>query len=148
MPCDLVFTTRVRVTDEARLREALCERALPLLAQAPLPLNLAYALLVPSAPPCERGYTLLASGAIAVSDRPGEYDLTVVVRVSQRRRFVEEARHGYHAHWGDADWWPGTLAEAAYEILLASNANPSPSELGVALVGTQFGDSPAVTPAT
>jgi hypothetical protein len=36
--------------------------------------------------------------------------------------------------WGDEEWVPEDLAEALFEMLLAPNPNPSPSNLGFTVV--------------
>ncbi|MCW3783903.1 hypothetical protein [Defluviimonas salinarum] len=54
----------------------------------------------------------------------------VGVEVTDEARLTRAARDAYENNWGDRDWHPGSAEEALYEILAASNANPSPDAIG------------------
>lgn len=59
--------------------------------------------------------------------------MKVCAKVLDRGELVKAARGCYASCWGDETWLPRSPSEALYELLLASNANPSPDEMGFAI---------------
>jgi hypothetical protein len=61
--------------------------------------------------------------------------LSIACRVSAPENVIAEAVKVYQACWGDKVWRPAGQQEALYEILVASSANPSPSDVGFEICG-------------
>jgi len=66
-------------------------------------------------------------------------DLHVEGTIHGEEPFIREARDAYSDCWGDNDWVPRSIHEAAFEALLGSNANPSPSDCGYEIQDYSFG---------
>jgi hypothetical protein len=65
---------------------------------------------------------------------PDLYQVYVKTRVFDEDAFWAAAQDVYFETWGQEDWEPDNLEEALYELVLASNSNPSPSNLGFEIV--------------
>lgn len=87
----------------------------------------------PKDAPVDIGYELLQGTEVRALDEPGEYRLTIVARVFDENKVIDTARQAYFLAWGDIFWMPDCIDEALFELLLASNPNPSPCELGFSI---------------
>lgn len=88
----------------------------------------------PARSPAEVGYELNAGTCVTALPEPGIYQLLVDVTVRDVVGVMSEAEEVYREHWGDDEWTPDDLIEALAEILLGSNPNPSPGDLGFTIV--------------
>ena len=61
---------------------------------------------------------------------------------------VESAKRYYRDAWGDDDWEPAGLGEVALEVLVNSNQNPSPDELGIQISNYSVAEKLCGGPAT
>lgn len=55
---------------------------------------------------------------------------TVSARITNAKCLTKEARQQYEDCWGDREWLPSGKEELLAEYALASNANPSPADMG------------------
>lgn len=60
--------------------------------------------------------------------------IEVTAHISDPERLTRAARSAYLDCWGDDEWLPSGPCEAIFELALASNANPSPDEMGFEFV--------------
>lgn len=91
----------------------------------------------PGAAPVDSGYELVEGTEVARRVEPTLYQVCVKARVFDKDAFVAAAQDAYYESWGQEDWEPDNLEEALYELVLASNPNPSPSDLGFEIVEWQ-----------
>jgi hypothetical protein len=88
----------------------------------------------PAEAPADVGYVLDAGTEVTPLAEAGTYQLTVNATVRNEAGVVTAAQIAFFETWGDEEWVPEDLAEALFEMLLASNPNPSPSNLGFTVV--------------
>ena len=88
----------------------------------------------PASAPVTVGYELLVGTEVTALPEANSYQLVVNARVSDKDGVIAAAKEAYAQSWGDASWVPESLEEALYEIVLASNPNPSPIDLGFEIV--------------
>ena len=93
--------------------------------------------ITPATPPVEVGYQILTGTEVTRLAEPNMYQLVVNVGVFKEAGVFAEAERIYFECWGDDEWVADTLEEALYELLLASNPNPSPCDLGFEIVDWQ-----------
>ena len=139
---DAAFTVRLDITDEEMFRHEMGGVALENLTSPDLVAN----LLRP-------GDDLPVEVLDGITCSEIEWDgqslsMKVKAQVGDRGALVAAARGCYEACWGDRNWYPGSASEALYELLLASNANPSPDEMGFAITDTAFMCDPEEQPPT
>lgn len=134
----LSCTTDVIVNDETALRE----HAVTLRGERARSTTLATAVLAavinPAEPPEKCGFRILLSTTatrVATMRAKPKFRLQVEVEITCPDKLLMTAIERYQACWGDSEWVPLYPAEALFEILIASNANPSPSDIGVVLQG-------------
>jgi hypothetical protein len=60
----------------------------------------------------------------------GRMEILTAFDITDEGALTRAAREAYADCWGDRDWMPGSLEETLYELYAASNANPSPDEMG------------------
>lgn len=83
-------------------------------------------------------------GSISVTDvilKNGHLHIEVTAEVENPEALTRAARAAYVDCWGDDKWLPSGPREALMEFALASNANPSPDEMGfefIDLVDTPY----------
>ena len=134
----IICTTDVVVRDEAALREYAVSLRGAHLSSAPLATVVLATVINPAEPPEECGFRILSSTkAIRVANlrADAKFRLQVDVEVTCPDKLLMGAIGRYEACWGDREWVPAYPADALFEILIASNANPSPSDIGVELLG-------------
>jgi hypothetical protein len=141
---DVILTTRVRLLDPS-LFLAYAQDICAKLAGRSMELAMPVALLRPTSDRAVHGIEVLST-TVACSIASEEYVLTTLVRVHNTQALRAEAKACYGACWGDADWSPATVGEAAYEVLLASNANPSPCDMGFEFIETRYEGDVAYVP--
>lgn len=134
----LSCTTHVIVNDETALRE----HAVTLRGERARSTTLATAVLAavinPAEPPEECGFRILSSTnatRVASMRANPKFRIQVDVEITCPDKLLMAAVGRYQACWGDHEWVPLYPADALFEILIASNANPIPSDIGLALVG-------------
>ena len=93
-----------------------------------------YAAVCPDEAPLNTGFELLQGSRVTPTKSAGQYLLSVIARVYDEESVTRAAIEAYQSAWADITWEPTGLAEALYELLLASNKNPSPSDLGFEIV--------------
>ncbi len=71
----------------------------------------------------------------------GKIEILAAFDIADEAALTRAAREAYADCWGDRDWVPGSLEETLYETYAASNANPSPDEMGF-----EFGDWESIRP--
>lgn len=87
----------------------------------------------PVRPPEECGFTAQSS-AIQDPSQPGRrWSIRIQAEINDPSAVVAEARERYVQCWNNPFWYPGSLSEAVYEILIASNASPAPVDIGLNL---------------
>ena len=132
---DVILKTRLRVLEAAALRAS--PRTETWASGLDLELIIPAALLAPAETSPEH-FELLAASAQWCTSPPDEFVLTALVRVHNEEALRRIARECYASNWSDVDWSPESLGEAAYEIFLASNANPAPCDLGFEFLDTRY----------
>lgn len=98
----------------------------------------------PDQAPCDSGYELLNGTSVHHLDSD-EYLVCVQARINNHDKLIEVARTAY----GDQQWEPECYAEALYEVLLASNSNAAPLQLGFEIIQftTEHNDMTRPSPA-
>lgn len=73
---------------------------------------------------------------ITIDPGPASLSLKFVVSAEfpNQPALIEDSKMCYFENWGDDSWGPENNAEALFELLLASNANPSPDLMGFEIV--------------
>jgi hypothetical protein len=56
--------------------------------------------------------------------------ISATINVTDEALLIQEAKDRFKKYWGEPNWEPKDIGEAALETLLLSNDNPSPSDLG------------------
>ena len=133
----LSCTTDVIVNDETALRE----HAVTLRGERARSTTLVTAVLAavinPAEPPEECGFRILSStnatnvGSMRANPK---FRIHVDVEITCPDKLLMTAIGRYQACWGDPDWVPDNPADALFEILIASNANPSPNDIGLEIL--------------
>jgi hypothetical protein len=141
---DVILVTRLRLLDRP-LFLAYAQQVCAKLAGQAVELAVPVALLRPSSDRGVHELEVLATNVVRLAALD-EYSLTTVVRVHNPRALRADAQDCYEACWGDADWRPSSMGEAAYEVLLASNANPSPCDMGFEFIETHYAGDVAYEP--
>lgn len=133
---DISFSTNIRVVDRLKLFEAAAQMGL--LTAPTIGRVAATVVLNPAKAPSQTGFKYLPG---TDGHRTGEDDFCVdaVLRVYDPDAFIQEACERYQACHNDAGWRPATLAEAAYQVVVASNANILPSDCGYEVVDVEYG---------
>ncbi|WP_206146819.1 hypothetical protein [Burkholderia sp. Tr-20390] len=93
------------------------------------------AIVNPSVMPREAGYEIARSDVTELAD--GRYRMILVAHVVDDAAFAAEAVEEYARCWGSPPDHDLTIEEKLYEIAVASNANPSPSDIGIELIDWQ-----------
>lgn len=88
----------------------------------------------PEAAPVDSGYELVDGTEVTRLPESNLYQVYVKARIFDEIAFRAAAKDAYFENWGQEDWEPETLAEALYELVLASNPNTSPVDLGFEIV--------------
>jgi hypothetical protein len=91
---------------------------------------IAAAVCNPQTPPLDTGFEI-TSASVLITETNAR--LTIACTILDEDAVVTEARARYGACWGpvgEAEWNPQSIHEALYEILVASNASPSPDVCG------------------
>lgn len=129
------FTVLLRVEDTGLLRDHA-----EILGEAPcsLPAAICNGVVNPAHAPLDHGYEIIRKHAEQIFDK---HMMHIGCRVFDEKAIIAEAKRCYENCWKDDVWEPKSVEEALYEILVASNDNPSPSDIGVELVEFAPGDS-------
>lgn len=94
-----------------------------------------YAFLVnPSTTPADSGYEVLEGGSVTLDGDMAT--LTIKARVFDAAALHKEAAEAYLECWGSSiDEQEPNIETWLYEVLVASNASPSPSDAGYEIIG-------------
>lgn len=87
--------------------------------------------------PLDTGFEITEKRVVG-HDAEHQFTLTVWLTVNDEAAFIAEAKTRYNECWGDDDWTPDTLGEAAYEILVGSNAGETPDVLGFEIMNVTY----------
>ncbi|MDU8350999.1 hypothetical protein RYA05_03710 [Pseudomonas syringae pv. actinidiae] len=92
----------------------------------------------PSNPPIDCGYEVLQGPAVTRTD-DGKHLLTLKVQVNDTALLEKCALEAYEDCWGGSDFAKDngddyTLADLLYELAVASNNSPSPSDCGYLII--------------
>lgn len=118
---------RLRVIDEDALRAAAdqIEHGAESLEEV-----ICTAIITPSRAPLDCGFEIKSKKAMQIADG---HMLEVICDVFDEQMLAAEAKACYQACWQDADWEPVSVEDALYEVLVASNSNPAPCDMGYEL---------------
>jgi len=75
------------------------------------------------------GFRITSSSLL---EEKGQILIEVAAKVLDQDRLFAAARQAYLDCWSDEIWSPAHPEEALFELLFASNANPSPDQMGFA----------------
>jgi hypothetical protein len=131
---DVLFYVDISITDKNALIEH--SKTFEMLDDDdPIAEHIREALFNPTRPPVDVGFEYLAVEDEVVrlqSTKDGDerYRVSVHCNVHDVEALVAESLQEYVRCWDDKSWFPETVEEALYEVILASNANPSPVEVG------------------
>ena len=140
MTTTIRFTTTIRVADETELRNFVHDNSGPDFDGAALTDIIWEGVANPASAPLDTGYEFVQGSGVekdeeSVNDRDGvKYAVNVVMAVHDQDALIKEARSRYQTCWGDQTWFPPTLAAAAYEVVIASNASPAPLDIGFEII--------------
>ena len=67
---------------------------------------------------------------VFIDTTTGKLEILAAFDIEDEGALTRVARKAYAECWGDREWMPGSIEEALYETFAASNANPSPDEMG------------------
>jgi len=134
------FTVLLRVEDAGLLRD----HAEEIMGEAPcsLPAAICNGVVNPANAPLDHGYEILQKHAEQIFDK---HMMHILVRVFDEKAVIAEAKSCYENCWKDDAWEPESVERALYEILVASNDNPSPNDIGVELI--EFAPGETMEPA-
>ena len=96
-------------------------------------------MIRPAVPPVASGFEIMEKKW--TEDR-GRARIEIAALVADPEKLFAAARQAYLECWSDDHWEPDHPEEALYELLLASNANPSPDVMGFAF--EDWGPLPAL----
>ncbi len=133
---DVCFTSIVRVNNTTYLRRHAAVRGIDA-SQMSIPELLPLLLINPLRPALQSGYEVLDSFVQSI-ERGNVYHLAVETRVYDAQLLCHEASERYASCWFEENWEPGCLAQAAYEVLLGSNANPTRQDMGFEITSTHL----------
>ncbi len=126
------------VRNESTLREYAVALRGSHLAAAPIPVLLLAALINPADGPEVCGFRVLSSTKafrVASATSDARFRVHIDVEITCPDKLLDCSIARYATCWGDQSWIPTYPDDAVFEILIASNANPSPSDIGVELIG-------------
>ncbi|WP_244254310.1 hypothetical protein [Burkholderia vietnamiensis] len=123
------ISVKFRYIDPGLLAEHLKARGAGNLASAEK--DLEFALLNPTTRPEDAGYRIVESQVSRIGDLT--FSLKVRAQVTDARRLAKEAGEEYRRCWGEPDH-ELSVGEQLYEVLVASNANPAPLDIGLELM--------------
>lgn len=86
-------------------------------------------MMKPPADPEAAGFRIISSSLL---EEKGQILIEVAAEVQDADKLFAAARQAYRDCWSDGHWSPDHPEEALYELLFASNANPSPDQMGFA----------------
>jgi len=123
------FVVTIHVLEEAEIRKFASASDCKSAGEGTLA-EAVRAIINPSKPPVDSGYEILEETKAVATDADDIFLLKVAINVNDEQALTKEARERYESCWGDNLWRPGSLGEAAYEVMVASNASPSPTDIG------------------
>ncbi len=131
---EIRFATKIEVINERVLREWAND--LDNAGNVSIE-NAVYAAVVnPEDAPLDAGFEI--KSGLVTNLKDAVFEVNLLVEVLDAEKFVRNAISRYVACWQDDDWRPKTLCEAGYEILIASNASPSPLDVGFEIHDTNY----------
>lgn len=135
----ITHETDVRIFNEHLLKRWADELAGPKMAKS-LPTALYATAINPFTPPGDAGYSIAPESHVTKADA-GLFTIRITADVADPAKVRAEAISRYQACWQDTDWAPQTVGEALHELLIASNASPSPDACGIEIVDRRFIDN-------
>lgn len=134
----LRFDVTIKVVDESLLRQRATEKAVSAGERVDgMSLGRAILLLAiePERPPKEHGFEIGRGTRVVPGDWQGSFRIVFELIAYEHEELIGESRRRRKACWQDDDWWPETLEEAAYEVLIGSSAADAPQDLGIEIIG-------------
>lgn len=118
-----LLTLRLNLTDEAAFAETMGRDSMASVDSAAIQQK----FLVATHADADKAVRI---DTVDVFIEPGKIEILAAFDIADETALTRAARKAYAECWGDRDWMPGSLEEALYETFAASNANPSPDEMG------------------
>jgi hypothetical protein len=144
---ELCFTAVLRVEpDDIRLlKRSACQWNSALSKNLTVEDALRVLCVNPSEAPGTVGYQVADVAVSASGSDDAGYNVELVVkgRLLNEALFLAEAKDVYYENWGDEYWEPKGMDEAFYELVLASNASPTTSDVGYSIVSWTPGQKEA-----
>jgi hypothetical protein len=144
---EMCFTAVLRVEpDDIRLlKRSACQWNSALSKNLTVEDALRVLCVNPSTAPGMVGYQVADVAVSASGSNDAGYDVELAVkgRLLDEAPFLAEAKDVYCENWGDEQWEPESMEEAFYELVLASNASPTPSDVGYSIVNWTLGQKEA-----
>lgn len=119
MPSSHRFFVTLTITDQETFASEVGDTAADILA----------VMISPPVDPGSAGFEVIEAKWVEKMDG---VRIEVAALVDDPERLFAAARNAYLKCWSDDRWQPGSPEEALYELLLASNMNPSPDVMGFA----------------
>ena len=130
LPQDVRYTCKLRITDRELFND---EMAISSIAEFNSKVALEYLLVYDSILSlADVGIDSLDVQDIEINieDDDDFISMTVIAKVNDQGLMTAKARDAYAENWQDEKWYPESPEEALWELTLASNDNPCPSDFG------------------
>jgi hypothetical protein len=129
------FSAHIRIVDRLKLFQTAANMGLegtPTFARVA-----ATVVLNPEVAPVTTGFEYLPG---TEGHRTGENDFRIdaIIHIQDVDGLISEACKCYETRHHDDTWRPTSLAEAAYQVTVESNANENPAVCGYEVVSVQF----------
>lgn len=123
LPKRLGIGATIEITDEAAFSDFLGKKAGERIGVLDMPPMIALEKSLE-----EAGLEKLAVTSLSIRGSTMRFEIQAQIQSMQT--MVAAARDAYLGSWFDGGWLPRSPQEALFELCLASNANPSPSDIG------------------
>lgn len=138
---DVAYDVTIRVLDEEAFRRQAFVSDPDLEPGATIEEIVRAVMVDPAEPPLECGYEIM--NASVFRDGADGFRVNVMANVLDEDLLAKAAAKSYERAWGESGWTPETTAEALYEHVFGSNAQPPTLDVGFEVMSTNLERQPS-----